>query len=332
MRKEIENRVKRAIEGKVFPGCVIGTIRTNGSREILPFGHFTYDADAPAVREDTIYDLASITKSIPTASLTSMLVEEGKLQLTDAVVKYLPELQNDFGATIENLLTYRVCGAQMSTLKDRTSDEILLYVFEHGFEGPPRDPQYTNLPALLLGLVVERIGRAPLDVLAQEYFFGPLGMKDTTFFTMSGFTKSRHCAPTEIADGEEIQGIVHDESARVFATSGKAVGHAGLFSTAPDILNFLDALLHRKYQNVVEGAQKGLGWQLDQSWFMGSNRGRLAFGKTGFTGTSVVVDIERGIAFVILSNRTYPKRPHDAASIHSAINKFRADIADILLH
>jgi CubicO group peptidase (beta-lactamase class C family) len=152
-------------------------------------------------------------------------------------------------------------------------------------------------------------------------------MDDTTFFPHD----MSRIPPTEIVGGEEIRGIVHDESAHVFSRAHRAVGHAGLFSTAPDILNFLEALLQGKLPAVLSGAQKGLGWQKAERWFMGAHFGGGAFGKTGFTGTSVAVDTQKGIAFVILSNRTYPTRPPDAASIHSAINTFRADIADIVL-
>ncbi|MDO8575813.1 MAG: serine hydrolase domain-containing protein [bacterium] len=326
MPKEIEAGVRKAIREKVFPGCVVGVVRFNGTRELLPFGHFTYESDASAVREDTIYDLASITKSIPTASLALTLMGEGKLRSADKVVKYLPELKNDYGATIEDLLTYRVCGPRLSTLKDKMPDEVLSHVFEHGFDGPPGKHLYTNIPAFFLGIVLERVAGDTLDTLAQKYFFQQLGMNDTTFFP----TDMSRIPPTEVVGGVEVRGVVHDESARVFSRAHHAVGHAGLFSTAPDILNFLQALLQGKLQTVLSGAQKGWGWQKAESWFMGTHFSEGAFGKTGFTGTSVGVDPQRGIAFVILSNRTYPTRPPDAASIHSAINTFRADIADIL--
>ncbi len=323
MSSDIKVRVDRAIAGKVFPGCVIGTIRANGTREICPFGRFAYDTDAQAVREDTIYDLASVTKSIPTASLALLLIDEGKLRPADKVRRYLPELQNDYGATIGDLLTYRVQGPQLSTLKDRTADRILEYVFEHGFSGPPADPVYTNLPALLLGLIVERIAGDTLDSLAQKTFFNPLHMKRTSYFPQN----PQECVPTEIDERGEVQGLPHDESAYVFAKARRAIGHAGLFATAPDILNFLEALLRGEYPYVTDGAQRGLGWQLEQPWFMEKSASPQTFGKTGFTGTSVVCDMERGIASVILSNRTYPKRHQDM----SAINAFRADIANILL-
>lgn len=330
MPSDIKVRVDKAIAEKVFPGCVVGIVKKIGERTMLSFGRFTYDVNAPRVAEDTIYDLASVTKSIPTASLALTLIAEGKLRSTDVVVKYLSELKNDYGATIEDLLTHRVSGTRLSTLKNETPAQILKYVFARGFNGPPGGSSYTNFPALLLGLIVERIAGQPLDGLAQKYFFGPLGMTNTTFFPNVRPTRS-NIAPTEIDERGEVQGLPHDESAYVFAREKRVVGHAGLFSTAPDMLNFLESLLQGKYPDVVDGAQRGLGWQLDQPWFMGANYGPHTFGKTGFTGTSIVVDIERGIAFVILSNRTYPKRPPDAASINSAINPFRADIADMLL-
>ena len=332
MRKEIEERVKVAIGEKVFPGCVIGLVKKDGKREIFPFGALTYENAAPSVEEDTVYDVASITKSIPTASLAALLLEEGRLSLTDSVRTYLPELKNEYGATIEDLLRYRVFGLQMSALTGKTWDEITAHVFENGFSGPPDTSRYTNLPAFLLGLIIERVAEKPLDKLAQEHFFKPLGMINTTFSNVR--PRRSNIGPTEVDEsGQAICGIVHDESARVFAKAGRAVGHAGLFSTVPDILNFLETLLHyRPRRSIVEGAEAGLGWQLNDANFMGQYAGKRTFGKTGFTGTSIVCDLRHsgragGIAFAILSNRTYPKRPPD----QNAINAFRRDIADIIL-
>jgi len=336
MHSEIEKRVERAIAEKVFPGCVIGTVRSDGTREVMPFGNRTYEPGSPKVAEDTVYDVASITKSIPTASLASLLLQEKKLSLTDKAVAYLPELKNDHGATVEDLLRYRVHGQTLSTLKEKSAEEILEYIFAHGFDEPPSGKaRYTNLPALFLGLIVERVGGDTLNALAQKRFFEPLGMMRTTFFPK----EKNDVVPTEIVDGKEVRGIVHDESARVFARANRAVGHAGLFSTVPDILNFLEALLQSNQGrslgmqkgpslvHVAEGARKGLGWQTEGA-FLGNSTNSGTFGKTGFTGTSCVCDIKRGVAFVILSNRTYPQRPPDG----DAINAFRADIADIFLH
>ncbi len=321
MDEQVKERALRAIEERVFPGCVIGFVRKNGERVVMPCGHLKYEK-SPTVKERTIYDLASITKSIPLASLALTFVKEGKLSLSDTVKQHIPELQNDHGATIEDLLRYRVKGPKMSTLHYATFEEVRTAIFEHGFEGMAEEGSYANAPAFLLGIVVERVGGSILPASANRYFFEPLGMLDATFFHFD----KRRIAPTEVLGFQkEVRGIVHDESARIFARTRRAVGHAGLFSTAPDLLNFLDAMLNGKLPVVVEGAQKGLGWEVNREW-MGTGRTMKIFGKTGFTGTSILCDVEKGVGLVILSNRTYPSRPAD----NSAINKFRKNIADIV--
>lgn len=322
MDKRIEVRVQQAIEEKVFPGCVIGLVRKNGERTILPIGKSIY-GPGKDVTEKTVYDLASVTKSIPLASLAAIYIAEKKVALSDTVTTYIPELRHDYGATIEDLLTYRVRGVRMSDLKNKEPEEVREYIFTHGFDAKSETSQYTNLPAFLLGEVLGRVSGESLDTMAKEYFFMPLRIRSMTFFPLD----TASCAPTEMQDGVEIRGIVHDESARVFAKNKEAVGHAGLFSTARDLLTFLEALLQGAYPAVVDAAQKGLGWQVRDQNFMGQYAGLKTFGKTGFTGTSIVCDAERGIGFVILSNRTYPKRPPD----QSAILAFRRDIANIIL-
>src|SRR3989344_3276075 len=230
MDKEIETRIERAIREKVFPGCVLGIVRTSGEREIRSFGTTIYDSAGEKVNESTVYDVASVTKSIPTASLASLFIHEEKLSLTDQVRRYLPELKNNHDATIEDLIRYRVEGPRMSGLSSMSPEEITAYAFKHGFGEQPGVPQYTNLPAFFLGLVVERVAADTLDRLSPKYFFDSLGTSSPSFFPNASYMK--HCAPTEICeDGKEVRGEPHDESARVFAKAGHAVGHAGLFST-----------------------------------------------------------------------------------------------------
>ncbi len=317
MDKQIAARVRQAIEKKAFPGCVVGVVKRDGARSVSAFGSLTYAADAEPVSERTVYDLASVTKSIPLASLALTLAAEGRLRLDDTATSFVPELQNDHGATIEDLLRYRVHGAQLSKLPHRTFEEIRTHALERGFDGPPGEEVYTNLPAFILGMVIERAAGKGLAPLADSYFFEPFSMHDTTFFP----SKS-NCAPTEIDARGEVRGLPHDESAYLFAMRRRAVGHAGLFSTASDLLNFLEAILTGKVPAIVEGARAGLGWQTSGDVLGSRPEGR--FGKTGFTGCSVACDVERGIGLVILSNRTYPKRPPDG----TAINMLRRDIAD----
>lgn len=302
----------------MFPGAVIGVSR-KGTKYILPVGTFAYDTEH--VSENTLYDCASITKSIPTASLALTFIAEKKLRLKDKVKKFIPELHNDHGATIEDLLLYRVRGPRLSDLRFKTFEEIRTHILEHGFDAPPGESVYTNLPTYILGIVLERIAEVSIAESAQTYFFDPLKMGHTTFFPTAS-----DCAPTEIQDGEMIQGVVHDESARVFAKERRSVGHAGLFSTASDLLLFLEPLMNGEFPAILKGAEKGLGWEKNAAHFMGNYTSHDTFGKTGFTGTSIIVDRKKDTALVILSNRTYPIRPPNS----SAINTFRRDIADIV--
>lgn len=324
--ESIAERAEQAIEHGVFPGCVVGIVRTGGERVVYPFGAQSYDSYVRPVRAETIYDLASITKSIPTASLALVLAEEKKMSLDDTVRRYIPEMANDYGATLRDLLLYRVTGPRLSELRAETPDDLITAIYMHGFNGPPGQSTYTNLPALLLGIAIERAIGTTLDVLARRYFFDPLKMRNTAFF--AGHPIS-HVAPTEIDDWRGlVQGMTHDESAYVLAKSGRVPGHAGLFSTVPDLLAFLSMLLEQRDDTaraIVRGAQQGLGWQIAHP-FMGRERSEKTFGKTGFTGTSLVVDMERRVSFVILSNRTYPQRPAN----DERIAEFRRDIADII--
>ncbi|MEN9560922.1 MAG: hypothetical protein RIQ56_195 [Candidatus Parcubacteria bacterium] len=321
-----------ALKRKVFPGCVIGVTRSGGEQAFFCYGS-TKDGGTDVTR-DTVYDLASVTKSIPVAALAALFISENRLRLHDLVRTYIPELQNDYGATIEDLLRYRVIGPRLSTLSFTTFEEIRTHIFETGFEGPPREVSYANVPAYLLGVVLERVGGAMLPALSHRYLFAPVGMEQTTFFPSAS-----NCAPTEIGhDAVEVCGIVHDESARIFARARRAVGHAGLFSTAFDLSKFLsqllkptDEFLGSNARSILDLAQEGLGWSVNQEWFMGKYASERTIGKTGFTGTSVLVDLEKEIGIVILSNRTYPKRPSDATSLTSDINRFRKGVADILL-
>lgn len=313
MREELTALAEKAIAEKTFPGCVLGVIGADSRRDIFAFGHLTYEEISPKVREDTIYDLASVTKSIPVASLVALFLADTRLHLADKIAKFLPELQNDFGATIEDLLLYRVKGPRMSAIHVATFEQLRTHIFENGFDGPPGESEYSNLPAFLLGIVLERVGGEILPALAHHYFFGPLEMHETTFFPHD----VSRIAPTEVLDGAEIRGIVHDESARIFALQRRAVGHAGLFSSAPDMLKFLGALLQGEFPPVLEAAKGGLGWQR-------LPEGR--FGKTGFTGTFVAADPAQKRALVLLSNRTYPKRPPD----NHAIQVLREQLAGVV--
>ncbi|MDD5068423.1 MAG: serine hydrolase [Candidatus Pacebacteria bacterium] len=350
MDKALIQRLEKAISEKTFPGCVLGIVSRDGKRSIFPVGNFTYEKDSPKVTENTIYDLASITKSIPTSCVLLKLLEKGKVNIEDKVTDFIPEFGNfpeKKEVTIKNLLTYtlelQVPG--LSSLKDKTSEEIVAEVVNAPLKSRPGSRFfYNNATALLIGFVIQKIIKEPLDIYAEREFFAPLGMSRTTFHP-ERFPKME-IAPTEIDDWRErvIQGEVHDES--TFTLQKKYFfGIAGAFSTVPDFLNFQEMLLNggvkngKRYfsENMIQkmhtnmmpdakGEPVGLGWNIYNPLYMGTKTSKEVFGKTGFTGTLVLTDPVKGVGFTLLSNRTFPKRPKDS----NLINAVRGDIADII--
>ncbi len=347
MRTQITQIAESAIKNRLFPGCVVGIVHESGERQVLPYGTQTYDGDSLPIQVDTIYDTASITKAIPTASIAHQLIEEGKLRLSDRLINYVPEFANSDRelVSIKHLLTYTLDGYGLADLKGRGCAGLMTTLLTRDFGRRPGTVfRYSNIPAALLGLVIERITSDTIDQQAEKRFFSPLCMTRTTFHPEK--FPIEDIAPTEHDDWRGVvHGIVHDESAYVCKREGRVVGHAGLFSTAPDILNFLEMLLTRGTKNgktyfkeetvdafstnqIAElGDYTGLGWELNQPRYMGDYCTPKTFGKTGFTGTLCVCDVGLKIAYVILSNRTFPHRSADS----SAINAVRKQIGEVIL-
>jgi CubicO group peptidase (beta-lactamase class C family) len=192
-------------------------------------------------------------------------------------------------------------------------------------------------------MVIERVMREPLDRLADRFIFGPLGMRQTTFFP-ERLPAGTPIVPTEIDPwrGRTICGEVHDESAwRLRETM--IAGSAGLFTTAGDLLQFLRIILDkgeidgyqllsetvvtRMQQNQIShlGLSAGLGWELNQPRYMGTGCTGI-IGKTGFTGCVIMADIQAERAMVLLSNCTYPHRKPDA----TLINQVRSAVANAI--
>ena len=348
MEKQIKNRISRAIKERVFPGAVVGLVKKNNEKLVLPFGNYTYKDDSQKILKDSIFDVASITKSIPTSSLALKLIDEGKLKTDDKLIDFVPEFNNSDreNVLIKHLLTQTLdFDFHLSAHKDKSPEEILNVIFTAEFKSKPGTKfLYTNATSILLGLVVERIFNESLDKLGEKYFFEPLKMEHTLFKPLKRFSKEE-IIPTEIQEwrGGLAQGEIHDESAYILGQK-MAAGSAGLFSTAPDLLNFLEMLLNhgslngQKYfsPEIIEQMRAnqlsdireraGLGWELNQPRYMGKHCAEQTFGKTGFTGCVVICDISKEVGLAFLSNYTYPKRKQDAA----LINSVRSDIADIV--
>jgi CubicO group peptidase (beta-lactamase class C family) len=342
MEKTIERKLQLVISEGVFPGAVIGVI-DNGVNTTIPVG--TIDGTTE-VTKDTLYDVASITKAIPTSSLALYFLDKGELSLSDSLTTFVPQFQHP-EVTIFHLLTQTLLLGHdkspliLSSLKDKTPEEILSIIYSAELLSKPGVRySYSNVTSILLGMVIEKISGESLEKAASRVFFTSLGMTNTSFHP----SDKERIAPSEIdAWRGKVRGVVHDESAFALRKLG-AVGSAGLFSTAPDLLVFVTMLLQRgvykkkryftegvikqMYTNQLEsrGSYSGLGWELYQPQYMGKFVHSGMFGKTGFTGCVVVIDPTREKAMVFLSNYTYPKRKENA----KMINQVRREVADIV--
>jgi CubicO group peptidase (beta-lactamase class C family) len=347
MIEKISKRINRAILEKVFPGCVVAFVSPAAEQTIAAFGRHTYDGSSPSMKKDSIIDVASITKAIPTSCLALQLIDKERLQLDDRLIGYVPEFSNSSRekVLIRHLLTQTLnYNFRLSALKDAGPDGILNAILTTEFPSEPGSTFfYTNATSILLGMVVEKLNKECLAVTAQREFFDPLAMEKTSFFPEQ-FHK-QDIVPSEIDAWRNrlIHGEIHDESASVLRQKMVA-GSAGLFSTAPDIMRFLQMLLNngiwqrRRYFSDTSmrqmqanqipglGLYAGLGWELYQKRYMGSFCSRQTIGKTGFTGCVCICDIPKQTAMVLLSNYTFPARKPDT----QAIDSVRRDIADII--
>lgn len=342
----IERLCEQAIQDRVFPGCEVGYL-VDGKKTVLPFGRLTYEKLSEKVTANTVYDVASITKSIPTACLALHLVERGLVSLDDKLIDYIPEVQNRHRdhILIRHLLTYTVVfdiPGGLSQVARNHPDAILETIFTAPLKAAPGEMYlYTDAPAILLGRVIERISNKPLNEYANEVF-GRLPMHHTSFST--GYDQMKSVAPSEIDWRGEVRGVVHDEKAWALRQTGRIAGHAGLFSVAGDLLTFAQMLLNggqydgyqfytpetvaTMYTSQLSepGQRTGLGWELRENLLPDGIGSDKVFGKTGFTGCVLVIDPESKRAFTYLSNRTYPHRPETS----QAIRAFRFELAKIL--
>jgi CubicO group peptidase (beta-lactamase class C family) len=347
MKNKIAGRIGRAISENVFPGCVVGWVDKRHNQSVMPFGRFEYAPDSKLMAEDSIFDVASITKSIPTSSLALQLIDAGKLKLEDRVIDYVSSIafSHREKVFVRHLLSHTLnYGFRLSALKDSGPKGILGAIFSTELAGEPGSTFfYSNATSILLGMVVEKIWGECLAVTAKREIFDPLEMKRTSFFPEE-FPRDE-IVPTEIDPwrGRTIRAEVHDESAWTLRQIMVA-GSAGLFSTVPDILKFLNVLLNRgvwrgtRYfsenclnlmstnQTAHLGLQTGLGWELCQARYMGKACSSSTIGKTGFTGCVCMCDLAGGTALTLLSNSTFPSRkPHT-----KALDEVRREIADIV--
>ncbi|MCX5557185.1 serine hydrolase [Streptomyces sp. NBC_00038] len=266
----------------------------------------------------TPFDLASLTKLFTAVAAVQQL-ERGTLGIDARVGAYLPDFRAaaEHGITVRQLLTHTSGLRPELPLYDCPDDRARLEMLRA--EAPVSEPGeyvYSDVNLLLLQYVLERTTGRTLDVLVRDGITRPLGMTATRFGPCPGAAATEDQRwPWARVDRGMLRGVVHDENA--WALGGVA-GHAGLFSTGRDLAVFCRTLLAGGSYgparilgpDFVELmlTPPGLGFALDQAWFMGALAGRGAAGHTGFTGTSLVLDPATDTFAVLLANTVHPRR------------------------
>ena len=321
----LDSIIRVAIAEGAAPGVSIAVGRYGRLVLLKGYGSLDYSAGSPVVDANTIYDLASLTKVIATTTSAMILEETGKLDLDRTVRSYLPELDaaDKYTITVRMLLTHTGgLEAYAPLYRDRRGRAAFISeINARPLAYPPGSQTvYSDWDMVLLQAVIERIAGMSLDNFADGHLFKPLGMTDTRFAPdTNDRAYRRRIAPTTSDElrGGPLQGVVHDANAWAI---GGVSGHAGLFSTAADIATFAQLLLDGgTYANVRivapqtiarwtsrqgNATSRALGWDTPAPT---SSAGRYfsprSFGHTGFTGTSLWIDPERGLFVVLLMNR-----------------------------
>ncbi|MZF84217.1 serine hydrolase domain-containing protein [Streptomyces sp. SID5643] len=276
----------------------------------------------------TPFDLASLTKLFTSVAAVQQ-IERGTLGIDAKVGAYLPDFTAAarHGITVRQLLTHTSGLRPELPLYDYADDAQRLAALQaEPPVGAPGTYCYSDLNMLLLQYVLERVTGRTLDVLVHDGITRPLGMTATDFGPCPGAAATEdQRRPWAKADRGMLRGEVHDENA--WALGGVA-GHAGLFSTGRDLAVFCRTLLaggsHGPARilgpDFVEllFTPPGLGFSLDQPWFMGDLAGRGAAGHTGFTGTSLVLDPATDTFLILLTNAVHPRRRHPDSAPRAA--------------
>ncbi len=337
----IDDAVGQAItEGKI-PGCVVAIGRHDGLLFERAYGSRALLPDRVLMTNDTVFDLASLTKPIATATSVLLLVERGLVSLDAPVATYVPEFaRNHKGAvTVRQLLTHTAGLPAETPLSsfEHGRDRAMQYVY--GLDArtePGAKFSYSDVGFLVLEEIVRRVSGMELDAFTRTNVFEPLRMNETTF-KPEGELVDR-VAPTSLREGEYIRGVVHDP--RAWKLGGVA-GHAGLFSTTEDLARFARMLLQggeldgvrvleaKTVQQMlaphdVGNGERALGWDVQSAYSInrGDSLSPRAVGHGGYTGTSLWIDRAKDLFVVVLSNRVHPDG-------HGMVNVLAGRIASI---
>ncbi len=321
----------RAVAEGITPGGVLYVGRREDLLIEFPFGARAEIPDEEPATLGTVYDLASLTKPLVTATVVFAAVERGLLNLMEPLARWLPETAGTaLGDVVLRDLLLHVAGLpagkKMPDDGSPTPSAMAREMARAGLEEPPgKRFLYSDIGYILLGFVAERAFDRPLDELATALVFGPLGMEDTCYTPDDGALD--RFAPTEMIAGAPLRGVVHDPTCRAM---GGVAGHAGVLGTARDLARYCRMILGRgrhggvqvlrpasvdcmvEARSVPGGKLRSFGWDVDSQY--SSPRGELfpkrGISHTGFTGTSIYIDPPTGTFIILLTNRVHPE-PRD---------------------
>jgi CubicO group peptidase (beta-lactamase class C family) len=347
----LDKIIQEAVNREDFPGADILVARKGKIVWRKVYGHSQWIPEYVPMKISMIFDMASLTKPVATATSLMILAENGYLSLWDSVVDYIPEFipyvdeDGEFGedARIWHLLTH-TAGLpdyiwELEVLEEFGNpislESLVKYIAQLEKLYPPgEDFFYSCLDFITLTLIVKKVSGKTLAEFAHENIFSPLNMQHTFYTPPAEFYP--RCVSTEVIEGLPLIGIVHDPLARLL---GGVSGNAGLFSTADDLAVFAQMMLNQGEFNGVriisplavermseiyrlaDFAGRGLGWDLDSSF--STNQGNLfgprTFGHTGYTGTSLIIDPETETFVIFLTNRVHPYDEGEIVSMRSRV-------------
>jgi CubicO group peptidase (beta-lactamase class C family) len=333
------------LERAVIQGLIGGGVVLVGNREGVIYttsrGKVGFSADAPALTERTMFDIASLTKVVATAPAIMKLLEQGRISLLDPLTRWFPEFEGTDreDITILNLLTHT---SGFNDISFNSIEPLKTAIHKIGIQRSGRLPgsnfRYADINFILLAELIQRASGVPLDRYCRENIYGPLGMGDTMF--LPPHERSGSIAPTFGTAHEPLTGVVQDENARLL---GGVAGHSGLFSSASDLSRFASMILNngRLHGTAVFSERvltqmtspyfysnghvvRGLGWDIDSPYSSprGSFFSEMSFGHTGYSGSSIWIDPQRDLYVILLTVRLNYRDTRQ-------INRLRSDISSI---
>lgn len=327
MFEESLHLIKKGI-GSAFPCAAVAVGAGNKVFVRNFFGFRQLQPTMLPITEDTLFDIASLSKLVSTTMVALKFIEDGKLNLNDNISSYIDYTGNFANCKIKHLLTHTSglpAGLPLfSTLKSKEHSLRAILDADRCYE-TGEEVQYSCMGYIVLQHILEKLGNASLDKLSQKYVFSPLGMYSTCYNPPFTYNNNIHIAATERYphNGEWATGHVHDENAYFL---GGVAGNAGVFSTLDDMINFAimcsqkgvtkngNTYLSRELFDLAvknytpdKADSRGLGFQLKgmQSSPMGELMSTGSYGHTGFTGTSFYTDFETGLWGILLTNAVH---------------------------